>query len=453
MQLRQKGLHNPCNLLAKLLFAQFLTGIVLALWGCTDMKARENLTKKHPGMTEETGWSVNANQFQGTDSERIAQAVAAVKEKGGGRIVLSRRMGEEERDYWLLDEAILLDSSMTLVIDDCTVKLSDQCRDNFIRSANCGTGITAVRKCHDLHILGVGKAVLQGADHPRSTGDGAKPIGIPSRNYSHPQGRRSYGTDGGKAGERQKGDWRNIGILLAHVEFFSIRNITIRDSHCWAISHEHCTDGLLTDLHFESTSRKMIDGREEFLLNQDGIDLRMGCHRFTIENITGHTGDDLIALTAIIGTVASGNQGSTMVAGTMPSDDNDISQVTIHNVKGHSAGRCQLIRLLNAKGAKIHDITLDGIIDESTENSQSNCAIKIGDKNPAWGGGTPLGDTYGITIKNVQSHARRCIVIAGSLCDSTITNVIHYNTQTEPIVYESGVENTRNLTLTDIRSR
>ena len=424
---------------------------MLILCGCADMKNRENVAENRQGVAEEALVSVDANQFQGTDSERIAQAIEAVKEKGGGRIVLSRRIGEDGRNYWLLDEAILLDSFMTLVIDDCTVKLSDQCRDNFIRSANCGAGITEIKRIHDIHIVGQGRAVLQGADHPRATGDGAKPIGIPSRSYSHPQGRQSYGTDGGKAGERQKGDWRNIGILLAYVERFSIRNLTIRDSHSWAISHEHCTDGVLTDLRFESTSRQVIDGREEFLLNQDGIDLRQGCHRFTIENITGYTGDDLIALTAIIGSTPPGNRVTTMVAGTLPTDDNDISHVSIRNVKGHSAGRCQLIRLLNAKGAKIHDITLDGIIDESTESSRSSCAIKIGDKNPAWGGITPMGDTYGITIRNVQSNARRCIVIAGSLCDSTIENVINNNAQTDAITYESGIENTRNLTLTDIK--
>ena len=430
---------------------RYLIGLMVILCSCAEMGSRESVAANHQGVTEGTVWSVNANQFQGTDSERIAQALEAVKVKGGGKVVLSRRVGEDGRDYWLLDEAILLDSSMTLVIEDCTVKLSDQCRDNFIRSANCGAGITEMRKCHDIHIVGVGKAVLQGADHPRASGDGVKPIGIPSRNYNHPLGRQSYGTDGGKEGQRQKGDWRNIGILLAYVEYFSVRNLTIRDSHCWALSHEHCTDGLLQSIHFESTAHKRIDGREEFLLNQDGIDLRMGCHRITIENITGYTGDDLIALTAIIGTTAPGNRVSTMVAGSLPTDDNDISHITIRHIKGHSAGHCQLIRLLNAKGAKIHNVTLEDICDESTEDSRSSCAIKIGDKNPSWGGVTPLGDTYGITIRNVQSRARRCIVIAGSLCDSTIAGVTNCNPQATPVLYESGIENTQNLTLTDIR--
>ena len=68
----------------------------------------------------------------------------------------------------------------------------------------------------------------------------------------------------------------NIGILLAYVQRFSIQNLTIRDPHCWSISHEHCRDGLLRDLRFEATAFKMIDGKRECLMNQDGIDLRQG---------------------------------------------------------------------------------------------------------------------------------------------------------------------------------
>jgi len=45
---------------------------------------------------------------------------------------------------WLLDSAILLPSNVTLVLDNCNLKLSDKCRDNFIRSANCGMGLADI---------------------------------------------------------------------------------------------------------------------------------------------------------------------------------------------------------------------------------------------------------------------------------------------------------------------
>ena len=368
----------------------------------------------------------NPNQFKGTDSERIEQAVAAVKAQGGGKIVISRREDSDGRDFWLIDRAILLDSNMTLVIDDCTIKLSDESRDNFIRSVNCGLGISDVQRLHDIHIVGIGNAMLLGADRPRSTGDSGKPLGIPSYDYSDPHGRcSSYGTDVGKAGVRQFGDWRNIGVLLACLDRFSVRNLTIRDSHCWAMSHEHCSDGLLSHLRFESTSRKVIDGKEEILLNQDGIDLRQGCHRIIIENITGYTGDDLIALTTIGGEkTEAGTDSSTMITGTKPTDDDDISHIIIRDVLGHSAGRCQIVRFLNSKGTKIHDIILENVIDDSTPADRAAVTVRIGDKNPGFGGVTPFGDTYGFIINNIHSYSRRCVMISGSLCDSIISNII-----------------------------
>ena len=396
---------------------------------------------------------INPNEFKGTDSERIEYALAAVAAKGGGKVVISRREDADGREFWLLDRAILLDSNMTLVIDDCTLKLSDACRDNFIRTANCGVGISDVRQLHDIHIVGMGNAVLLGADRPRSTGDSAKRIGVPSYGHESPLGPRSYGTDAGKESERPMGDWRNIGILLAYLERFSVSHLTIRDSHAWAMSHEHCRDGYLGHLRFESTSQKIIDGNVEHLLNQDGIDLRQGCHDIIIENITGHTGDDLIALTTIgSGKIQAGEMFSTMVAGTLPTEDDDISHIIIRDIIGHSAGHCQTVRFLNSNGTKIHDIILENVIDDSTPEEGSNVAILIGDKNPAWGGVTPLGDTYGFILNNIHANSNHCIKIAGSLCDSMFSNIINHNPNTSPITYESGLEYIREVTLANLRT-
>ena len=136
------------------------------------------------------------------------------------------------------------------------------------------------------------------------------------------------------------GDWRNIGILMAFVDNFSIQNVALKDSHCWAVSLERCAHGTLRDLDFASTETRMIDGVRQTILNQDGIDLRMGCHDILIENITGFTGDDLIALTAIpkAGSIA-GRTGSTMVSSCHDrgQGQDDIRHIIIRNVRGHCA--------------------------------------------------------------------------------------------------------------------
>ncbi|MDO4425468.1 MAG: hypothetical protein Q4D17_06875, partial [Planctomycetia bacterium] len=82
---------------------------------------------------------------------------------------------------------------------------------------------------------------------------------------------------------------------------------------------------------------------------------------------------------------------------------------------------------------------LDGVIDNSPEDGvRDRATVRIGDSNPNWGGITPLGDTYAITLTNIQSRAKAAVLIAGSLTDSVISNVINLNPNCEPVTYESG---------------
>ncbi|MCP4639570.1 MAG: hypothetical protein GY851_04020 [bacterium] len=387
---------------------------------------------------------VTPNEFQGSDVERINQAIAAAAETGQ-RVVVPRmnQAADGVREVWLLDSAILAQTGTILELENCHLKLSDRCRDNFIRSANCGLGITEIEPMSDVHIVGIGNALLEGADHPRSTGDGAKTLG-----------ERTYGTDAGVEGESQTGDWRNIGILLAFVERFSIENLRIKDSHCWAISLERCAHGRVRDIDFASRGKKLIDGKTETILNQDGLDLRHGCHDIAIENITGFTGDDLVALTGIVGTREAGTTECTMVSATSIRGEgqDDIRNITIRNVRGYCAGGHHLVRFLNARGLKIHDVTLDGLIDTSGTGTRSKAALKIGDSNPKWGGVTPLGDTYHIFISNIMSRCQHTILIGGSLSESVITNVVKYEASGDPITYQSGRENVRNVEISNVRA-
>ena len=90
--------------------------------------------------------AITPNEFEGSDAERINRAIEAAA-AAGGRVVIPRVnfRGAEQREVWLLDSAILLRSNVTLVLDNCRLKLSDRCRDNFMRSANCGIGITEIQ--------------------------------------------------------------------------------------------------------------------------------------------------------------------------------------------------------------------------------------------------------------------------------------------------------------------
>ena len=390
----------------------------------------------------ETQAFVTPNEFEGSDVERINQAVG-VAAGTGRRVVIPRhnRSARDERDLWLLDSAILLPGDTVLELNDCHIQLSDRCRDNMIRSANCGLGITEVRPLSGIHIYGVGTAVLEGANRPRATGDGGKTLG-----------QHTFGTDAGVEGESQTGDWRNIGILLAAVESFSIRNISMHDTHCWAISLERCARGLLRDIAFQSCGHKVVDGVERTLLNQDGIDLRLGCHDIQIDSISGYTGDDLIALTAIPNpSGVAGSDRSTMVGSTRDRGEgqDDIRHVTIRNVRGYCRGGHHIVRLLNTSGVRMHDILLDGLLDTSPAEMRCRAAVKIGDS--AYGGGVaPLGDTRRIIVTNVVSRAQHTILIGGSLCDSILSNIIRHDVPGEAVTVASGPEYVRDVVISNV---
>ena len=371
---------------------------------------------------------VTPNQFKGADTERINLAIEAAA-ASCRRVVIPRISisGGRRSEVWLLDSAILLPSHITLELDNCHLKLSDRCRDNFIRSSNWGAGTAEVKPMEDIHIRGIGTVLLEGADHPRATGDSGKTLG-PS----------TYGTDAGAAGEKQNGDWRNFGILLAAVERFTIENITVKDSHCWAITLEGCAHGTLRNLAFDSSGFRMIDGVRRTVLNQDGIDLRMGCHDILIDNITGHTGDDLIALTAI------------PRGGKPANSTGDIRHVIMRNIKGYCRGGHHIVRLLNTSGVRMYDILLDGLIDTSPTDVQCRAGVKIGDS--AYGGGiAPLGDTRRIIINNVISRAKHTILIGGSLCDSIISNIVRIAPAGDVVTVASGPQYVRDVTISNAR--
>ena len=412
---------------------------------------------------------VFANHFSGnTDSDVLNAAIES--RDSDGIVVIEPRHAESEptRTYWLLDRAILLPSNTTVILRNCKLKLSDRCRDNFFRSANCGLGIEENAQICNVHIKGEGDAVLEGADHPRATGDSGKILKAPCPfevedicKYADwvPDSRRapeqitfadrhdySFGTDAGKEGESQVGDWRGIGILLACVDNFSISGITVRESHGWAISLEACSNGCVEKIRFDARMNKTIDGMLQNMENQDGVDVRNGCHDITISDITGETGDDVVALTAIASDksryVPGGSLGSTHV---MHNDwsrrDPDIYNVIIRNVRAYSS-LCYLVRLLPCE-CSIRNVVIDGIVDTSPEGVSCGC-IFLGEKDTVYGRNLP-GDLRNITISNVvyNNTKRAAIRVDGYLQDSTITNVIAARTKYPAIsvLREGGLKN------------
>lgn len=395
---------------------------------------------------------VNVNTFSGRNDNDILEALIANRDDNGVVVIPSRVSDvEPERDWWVLDRAILIPENTTVILQNCKIKLSDQCRDNFFRSANCGIGIENPAKILNIHIKGEGLCILEGADHPRATGDGGKILEDPcpylpedlcqyahwvsedrkkaGKPSWHDMHAHSFGTDANVEGESHYGDWRGIGILFANVEHFSIENLHITDSHGWGISLEACRNGYIKNIDFSACMSLDVNGMLQNMENQDGIDIRNGCHHITISDITGHTGDDVVALTAIVPDKWEYKPGGSMcTTHVMPNDWNTrergIHDITIRNVAAYST-LCWVVRLLPCN-THIWNVTVENILDTAPFTAPSMEARKgcilLGEGDAGYGKNLPDGLTN-ITISNVTCHRGNAIDIPGYLKDSTIRNI------------------------------
>ncbi len=429
----------------KLLFLGAASASFLLAGAELEIGKNKNIMEKKMKVSEYGATLKTVNDYEGkTDNDRIE---AAIRGRNGNIVIIPKRVSniEPDRTWWKLDRAILLPSNTTIVLQDCKIKLSDKCRDNFFRSANCGLGIEEPGSVENIHIKGIGCCILEGADHPRSTGDSTKILACPCpRNFSGSAKptfadlhAHTYGTDALVKGESPYGDWRNIGILFAKVSHFSIENIRIVEQHGWAISLEDCTYGNVSHIDFSASQKRIIDGAEHNVENQDGVNLRNGCHDIIVSDITGKTGDDVIALTAITTPqwkLKSGRMRSSHVLGNdWTRREMGIRNVIIRNVLAYPAGGCSIIRLLGIEGGEIHNVSIDNVIDASPDDFHVLDDIALG-KAPGIVGepGHPYGKQFeqalfNINVSNVNGNARHSVRVLGGLQNSCISNVINRN--------------------------
>ncbi len=394
---------------------------------------------------------VTPNEFTGSDVDRINQAIDAVAGTGRRVVVPRKNLATDgEKQVWMLDSAILVRSNTTLELNHCHIKLSDRSRDNMIRSANCGLGITDIQSMRGIFIYGVGNVLLEGADHPRSTGDSAKKL-VKNKEDLSGEFHESYGTDAGVSGESQTGDWRNIGILLACVDDFRVENLKIKDSHAWAISLERCSSGYIGNIKFDSREGKMIDGEHRVIRNQDGLDLRAGCHDITIENLSGRTGDAMLAPTNLP-YPEGGDPGmleSTEVSGSKyRGESDDLHTIFMRNISGYSVGGHCIVLLLNTRKGKLYNVVLDGVIDKSPPDRPCAATIIIGSRR--YGGLVPLGCTRRLFINNISGASKSTILVSGTLADSFITNVVHGGETGDPVTLNIDASQIRNVEMRNL---
>ena len=351
------------------------------------------------------GWAaVTPNDFaEGTDSDRIEAAVAKAVEMGERSVEIPRMNAKSGQPLWLIGRAILLPSDFTLVLRDCLVRLAPGTQDNLIR--NAGTSKEPMETDQNIRILGVGNAVLSG--------------GLTAH----------FDPPGDKSG------WRTIGVLLCGVKQFTIEGFTLEETQAWAVSVENgCAFGRIANLHFKNSNKYP---------NQDGVDIRKGCHDILIENITGVTGDDAVALTGLRSDKppAAGRK-SMQVGGGKPRRDDDIYNITIRNVRAKVAGGHHIVRLLNQDGIRLYNIFISDIMDASVAGEpRVQAGLKIGDRGYWSMKPCELGDTFNVFVDNVLTRGKTGVRIQGTLKNAVLRNIVGYDGCTNLVERTAPTEN------------
>lgn len=355
---------------------------------------------------------ITPNDFKkGSDSDRIEAAIEEALRSGVNSIEIPRYNIVKENPVWLIDRAIVLPSDFILVLKDCLIRLSPGTQDNII--TNRGARTDPLSEDKNISITGQGNVILSG--------------GLEAH----------FDPPGDKSG------FRTIGILLYNTKHFIIEGVTMEETQAWAISVENgCAYGRISNINIANTWKYP---------NQDGVDIRKGCHDIIIENITGVSGDDMVALTGLRNPdldwrteVRERNEGKRkpgmQVGGSGWREDDDIYNITINNVKGTTVGKqcCSIIRLLNHDGVKIYNIFINNVMDTAKDREgYTDQAINIGDDSPYWKKQRNLlGETSRIFINNVLSNAPTVVRIRGTLKDSRLTNIVGYGENINPRKYK-----------------
>lgn len=329
------------------------------------------------------------NEFMQNGSAYIAEKIEeAVRNETRNAVISGNH---------IIDSAIRIPSNFTLILENCHLRLADGCYSNIFINEHHDTelGKTVEGMDSNISIIGRGTAILDGGEYNGLSERNQMQDGLPPV-------------------------WKNNLILFTNVNGFLIKGISCQNQRHWALDFVYCSNGYLGNIDF-CANDTAIDAegniyhglkhsryKEILVKNADGIDLRQGCHHITIENITGFTEDDSIALTALDWHLERCFQ----VKG-LPSD---ISDITIRNVA--TSAFCTNVRLLNQGNIKLHDITIDGVYDTSADSPHMErglYAVRVGDTSMYGTRHATSDETYNITIRNVRSRGKYAVALAGAM--------------------------------------
>lgn len=347
-----------------------------------------------------------ANETPGVnDSQSLSLAIRKAKQTGVNRVLIPKHNQRTGGDLWEITETVRLPDDIELIFDNAHLRLADGVYGNMFANQNLGTllGQTPAGEQRNITLRGIGSAVLDGGRYNGLSERSCSKEGLPHISV-------------------------NTTLFFFNVRGLTVENLNLTNQRWWAITNVFVREAAFRNLAFRADLSR-IDAagvhypgerprnyEETYVKNADGIDLRIGCHDILIENITGFTEDDTVALTALGGFERK-------LGYWVEGADADIHDVRIRHIASDPYA-CSVVRLLNDNGYKLYNIDIEGIthLRTQTDFSQTASTVRIGDMAYAENH-SELGDTFGITIKNVVSHAVYAVSLCKGLKDSRIENI------------------------------
>lgn len=322
------------------------------------------------------------------DSESIQNAVNMAAQLGVNKVTIPRYNKRSDSYVWVITESIKLPSFMVVILDNCHLILSKGSCCNIFVNAFCYSeeGMTLEGEQAGIKLIGEGNAVLDGGEHN----------GLFERNQ-HQYGFPSV--------------WDNSLVLFHNVKDFVIENIHFAHLRWKAVSLLYATYGKLSNLSF------MEYENQPGLPDLGCIYVRLGCNNLFIQDINAKSSAAGIAL----GASKKDLRDQSAVRG-KPMDIHDviIRNVTTDPFRGSG------ILMYNNDGCNLYNIFVEGVMDASRRETKHmpNAIIEIG--NPYTSAAERencMGETYNITVRNVMSRARACVLLGGTLKNSSFYNL------------------------------
>lgn len=330
----------------------------------------------------------NDSKFWGkNDSETIQNAINYAEMSGINCIKIPKKNVRADKIVWEITNAILLPSNFTVILSNCHLRLADGVYDNIFRNRNMYSDISCKKAGEQQNIVikGEGYSILDGGN----------------TNFLFETNRKSIKIANEKAGMRV-----NNLILLHNVNGFVLENFEVKDQRWWAINCLYCVNGKIFDI---------TSNADNYIPNQDCIDIRQGCSNIIIERITGSSGDDLIALTGL-----AGEDSGFAVEGIYP----HIHDITIRDVIGTSVKQGMVV-LRNQDDMELYNVKIENVIHSNLGNNnfKGYVTVRVGENGYFKKFESPIGSTRNIDIKNVIGSTSATVMLGATLKDSTFKNV------------------------------